>query len=405
MAVPIKQKGYSLLWLARLGNDSQVNGNNRRVRGMASNRGIIMKTFNGLYSYFCLYENLLSAFKKARKHKSLRPYVIEFASNLKENLLKLQEELIKQTYKPKPLETFTIRDPKTRKISKSDFRDRIVHHAVCNIIEPIFEKSFIYDSYANRIGKGTRKAVERLDYFKKKVSKNNTKKCFALKADIMHYFDTMDHKILIEILNKKLNGDKLIAVIKSILENYKVKHEEKGMPLGNLTSQFFANVYLNELDYFIKYELRTKYYIRYVDDFIILHDSKEQLSCYKNHINAFLKNKLSLKMHPDKTKIFSIYQGIAFLGLRIYAHHKLLKKSNIKKFNKRLKKLSAQYNSKDFGYDKIYGFLEGWIEYSKQSNSFKLRSKLLKPFEKMILSELSAKELNKYLKIKDAFKV
>ena len=146
---------------------------------------------SNLFSSLCSYENLESAFMKARTGKTLKLYVIKFENELKQNLLALRNELTFHTYRPKPLETFIIRDPKTRKISKSDFRDRIIHHALCNIIEPLFDKQFIYDSYANRLGKGTFKAIERFDFFKRKVSKNNTKEAYVLKADIKHYFETV----------------------------------------------------------------------------------------------------------------------------------------------------------------------------------------------------------------------
>src|SRR3989338_4057091 len=149
------------------------------------------------YEELCTYDNIELAFNRARSGKTTKPYVVKFEKELKVNLMQIRSELITQTYKPKPLTTFILRDPKTRKISKSDFRDRIVHHTICNIIEPLFDKTFIPDSYANRIRKGTLNAVKRFDVFKRKVSKNNTRKCFVLKADIRHYFDTVDHQILI----------------------------------------------------------------------------------------------------------------------------------------------------------------------------------------------------------------
>ena len=163
-----------------------------------------MEISNALYSQMCSYDNIFLAYEKARKGKTLKPYVIEFEGKLRDNLTQLQHELIFHTYKPRPLTTFILRDPKTRKISKSDFRDRIVHHALCNIIEPIFERIFIFDSYANRKGKGTFKALERFDYFKTKISKNNTRNCYVLKADIKHYFDTVDKEILMVLISKKI---------------------------------------------------------------------------------------------------------------------------------------------------------------------------------------------------------
>ena len=175
-----------------------------------------MHEHRNLWIELCSYENLYSAFKKARRHKTLKPYVIEFEKNLEDNLLQLRTELLLHSYNPKPLKDFIVRDPKTRKISKSDFRDRVVHHALCNIIEPIFEKSFIYDSYANRKRKGTLKALQRFDYFKKKVSKNNTINCFVLKCDIKHYFETVSHEKLLEIIRRKIKDGKIIWLIRTI---------------------------------------------------------------------------------------------------------------------------------------------------------------------------------------------
>ena len=173
-----------------------------------------------LWQELCSYENLSVAFRKARRHKTLKPYVIEFEKNLNDNLLSLRTELSIHSYRPKPLKSFIVRDPKTRKISKSEFRDRIVHHALCNIIEPIFEKYFIYGPYANSKGKGTLKALKRFDYFKRKISKNNTRSCFVLKCDIKHYFQTVDPDILLRIIGTKIKDGRVNWLIKTILKNY-----------------------------------------------------------------------------------------------------------------------------------------------------------------------------------------
>lgn len=208
-----------------------------------------------MYEELCSFKNLHLAFRKARKRKTLKLYVVEFEKNLDDNLNQLRQELLSFSYRPMPLKTFIVRDPKTRKISKSHFRDRVVHHALCNVIEPIFQKCFIYDSFANQINKGTLKAIERFDYFKRKASLNNTKTCYLLKSDIRQYFETVDHSIILSILGRKIADGRVMWLIKVILDNYSGKEEGKGMPLGNLTSQFFANVYLNELDHFVKHEL------------------------------------------------------------------------------------------------------------------------------------------------------
>ncbi len=180
-----------------------------------------------LFSEIYSYKNLENAFRKARKSKTKKPYVIEFEKDLKNNLLRLRDELIFHYYQPKLLETFIIRDPKTRKISKSDFRDRIVHHALVNILEPIFDKTFIYDNFANRINKGAFNAIARFDVFKRKASKNNSRRCFALKADIKHYFQTVDHEILLKIIRRKIKDSKVIWLIKKILGNYERERERE----------------------------------------------------------------------------------------------------------------------------------------------------------------------------------
>ena len=219
-----------------------------------------MTFHENLYGELCFYENLLEAFKKAAKGKSSKWYVMEFRKDLKNNLLQLQGELIHATYQPQPMKTFVICDPKTRVISASAFRDRVVHHALCNIIEPIFEKSFIYDSYANRKGKGTHAAIRRFDHFKRKASQNgkllpgakdnNMVRGYVLKCDIKHYFDSVDHEVMMSAIRKKIKDEKILQLISKILGNHFTKGN--GMPIGNLTSQFFAKVYLNGLDYFIK---------------------------------------------------------------------------------------------------------------------------------------------------------
>lgn len=174
---------------------------------------------NQLYEDICSINNLANAWRKVRKGKTKKLYVIEFEKDLRENLLQLKKELLDQTYYPKPLKTFILRDPKTRKISKSDFRDRIVHHALVQIIEPIFDKVFIYDSCANRKGKGNLFALRRFELFKRKVTNNLKSEAFCLKADIKHYFQEVNHEILLKIIKRKISDEKVIWLIKQILNN------------------------------------------------------------------------------------------------------------------------------------------------------------------------------------------
>src|SRR3989344_213203 len=208
-----------------------------------------MKTYKRLYEKIINLDNLTQAWKKARKGKTAKKYVIAFEQDLDNNLSNLHQELLQEVYQPSPLKTFVIRDPKTRVISKSEFRDRIVHHAIVNILEPIYEKYFIYDSCANRKGKGTLFALQRFNTFKRKVSKNgkgvnngypnaNFVKGFCLKADIKRYFDSIDQELLIRLLERKIKDKQTILLIKKIVDNF---YARRGMPLGKLSTIFLIS--------------------------------------------------------------------------------------------------------------------------------------------------------------------
>jgi len=337
-----------------------------------------MENYSNLFEELCSFRNLSVAFSKARKNKRFRDDVSTFELNLEEELLKLKQELKTQSYRPKPLRKFVIRDSKSRVIHASNFRDRVVHHALCNIIQSSLEKTFIYDSFANQKNKGTHKALARFDEFKRKISKNgklidNMKYSnqiigFALKCDIKHYFQEIDHAILMKIIESKIDDSKIMWLIKKILNN-STNSDVKGMPLGNLTSQFFANVYLNYLDYFIKHKLKVRFYIRYVDDFVILHQSRQFLEFCRNKIDEFLRETLKIELHKDKTKIFPLYHGTPFLGFRIYYHHKLLKKNGVKDFIDRIDKFRQNTT---ISKEKIAESINGWMAYAKWGDTHKL---------------------------------
>jgi RNA-directed DNA polymerase len=330
-----------------------------------------MKSYKTLYREVISLENLILAWKRARKGKTKKSDVKEFEKNLASNLKLLHNELKYKIYRPEPLKTFVICDPKTRKISKSAFRDRIVHHALVRIIEPIFDKAFICDSCANRIGKGTLCALNRFEKFKRQVTDNLSKETFCFKADIKHYFKEVDKNILLEIIQRKIKDEKIIWLIKAILDNF---DKEKGMPLGNLTSQFFANIYLNELDYFVKKELKAKYYIRYVDDFVILHKSELQLAKWRKEIEIFLRERLKLELHPEKSKMLNLSCGIDFVGFRNFYYHRLLRKRNVIKIKQKIQ----EFKENKISAEKFAEILSGWNAYSKWSNNYNLSRRLTK---------------------------
>jgi retron-type reverse transcriptase len=255
------------------------------------------------------------AWREFKKGKSKKRDVQEFEFNLEDNLFQLHRELKIKTYQHSNYTTFNIYDPKLRRIHKACVRDRVLQHAIFRILYPIFDKTFIFDSYSCRINKGTHKAVKRLKRFCLKLSQNNKKIIFALKCDIRKFFDSVNQDILLNLIKKKIKDEKAVWLIEKIVSSF-----EKGLPLGNVTSQLFANIYLNELDYFIKQNSRERYYLRYCDDFIILNRNRDYLEKLPHIINNFLKSKLELNLHLNKIIIRKYKQGIDFLGyvVRLY---------------------------------------------------------------------------------------
>lgn len=340
-----------------------------------------MKTHKHLFEKICSFKNLHSAYFKARKSKRYRSYVLKFNFNLEENLLDLQKNLLNLTYQPGPYCEFSICDSKKRLIKAPDFRDRVVHHALCNIIEPIFDKGFIYDSYACRRGKGTHLTIKRLEKFIKSLkvkSKENAinAKIYCLKCDISKYFGDINHRLLFGFIAKQIQDKKVLWLVKQIIES-----DSPGIPIGNLTSQLFANIYLNELDQFIKHHLRIKYYIRYMDDFLILSHDKNYLRSIKEQIRIFLRDYLKLELHPKKAEIFPIDKGVDFLGYIILDNHRRLRKSTVKRFIKRMKIykkriIKGKMNKRFFEFS-----LWSWFAYARFANSWKLRRCLEKKLD------------------------
>ncbi|MFC1612806.1 reverse transcriptase domain-containing protein [Patescibacteria group bacterium] len=339
-----------------------------------------MKSHKNLFLKFCSFENLYSAYLKARSCKRYKEYVLEFSYNLEQNLFFLQDELITQKYHCGKYNEFIVNDSKKRLIKAPDFRDRIVHHALCNIIEPIFDNSFIHDSYACRKNKGTHKAILRLKGFLK-----NKENVYCLQCDVRKFFASIDQNILKELTKKKIADKKILKVINLVIDSsFDNKIYENlfdfrltGVPLGNLTSQLFANIYLNELDQLVKHKLKAKYYIRYMDDFLILGYNKKRLQQQKEEIYYFLKNSLKLDLHPKKCNMFTVKSGIDFLGYRIFANYRLLRKSTVKRFIKRTRVYKRKVDSDLMSLEKFNQSLQSWLSYAKFGNSWGLIGSLV----------------------------
>lgn len=267
---------------------------------------------------------MFAAWKEFKQGKNQKSDVLRFEFNLENNIFNLHQELKSKTYQHFKYTAFSIIDPKLRKIHKANVKDRVLHHAIFRIFYPIFDKSFIFDSYSSRIGKGTHRAISRLRIFLIKESKNNRKNAFVLKLDIKKFFDSVNKGILINLIKNKINDSDAIWLAERIVKSFN-ESEENGIPLGNVTSQLFANIYLNELDQFIKHKLKIKYYLRYCDDFIIIDENEESLKNLIKPIDNFLEDKLKLNLHPNKIILRKYNQGIDFLGYVIFPNHIILR--------------------------------------------------------------------------------
>jgi len=307
-------------------------------------------------------DNLLLAWQNFIKGKRNKKDVRMFSFNLMDNILQLHRDLKSHTYRHGDYQCFKINDPKPRIIHKALVRDRLLHHAIYRILYPFFDKTFIADSFSCRNNKGTHKAIDRFRRFSYIVSKNNTKQCWVLKCDIRRFFASIDQNVLINILKQYIQDENIISLLQEVIFSFK----PNGLPLGNLTSQLFANMYLNELDQFVKHKLEVKYYTRYADDFLIMSEDKKYLEHLINPISQFLQNELKLTLHPDKVFIKTLSSGIDFLGWINFFDHKVIRKTTKKRmFNK----LRAFYNNQS---------LNSYVGLLNHGNTFKIREILIK---------------------------
>ncbi|MDD2653482.1 MAG: reverse transcriptase/maturase family protein, partial [Candidatus Omnitrophica bacterium] len=317
---------------------------------------------SGLQEGIFSYSNIYRCYLKCRKNKRNTINALKFEINAEENITKLERELKQKTYSPSRSLLFAAQKPKLREIFAADFRDRVVHHILIDYLEKIWEPIFIYDSYSCRNSKGTHKAIIRLQKFLRQLTRNGNIRAYYLQLDIKDFFTSIDKFILFDLIKTKINDPDILWLAKTIifwdcttsfikkgnpelLENIPFnkslfgKRNLCGLPIGNLTSQFFANVYLNSLDQFIKHQLKVKYYMRYTDDFILLSQDKEELSRWKNEIKDFLAKELNLQLHPRRQKLQPVSNGIDFLGYIIRHNYILVRRRVINNLKTQLKEL------------------------------------------------------------------
>jgi len=346
-----------------------------------------MKTYKNLYPCIGSFENLYLAYKAAARRKRGQPNVALFEMSLPENLLQLEEELVSRTYQPSPYYNFRITHPKPRLISAAPFRDRVVHHALVRQIEPLFERRFIHDSYACRVGKGTHRALNRCTYFARRYR-------YVLRCDIVHFFPSVDHAILRDILARPIADDNTLWLIDQILDSgagilsgesemqwfpgddLLAVERPRGLPIGNLTSQFWANCYLDLLDQFVKRELKCLAYLRYCDDFMLFANHKPTLWHWKGEIADFLQT-LRLCLHQRESTVFPVSAGIPFLGFNVYPDHRRLKRHNGVGFQRRFRSLRDAYATGTISQEQLEASVQGWLAHAAHGDTWGLRRALL----------------------------
>lgn len=346
-----------------------------------------MKTYSGLYPQIYDFDNIHLAYLKARRSKRYKQEILRFSANLEENLIDIQNRLIWKMYRPSRYKYFTIYEPKQRLIAALPFMDRVVHHALCNLIEPIFEKSMIHDSYACRRGQGVLAGVLRTNRFIRDAG-SRWGRVYCLKADITKFFPSIDHEILKRILRRRIACPDTLVLIDTIIDSTET---DQGIPIGSLTSQLWANVYLNELDHFIKETLLIRYYIRYMDDFIIFHHDKHRLRVILEEIIGFLDGALRLTLN-SKTQIFPIQpRCVDFLGYRIWPGHRLLRKANVRRVRRKFQKQARLYSQGLRSLETIRPGIASWLGHAKHADTWRLRRRI---FDELVFIKANQNGLN-----------
>lgn len=324
-----------------------------------------------IYPSVYAFDALHRAYLRARRGKRHTAEVLRFERDLEGELIQLQNELIWRTYRTGPYHTFYVHEPKRRLVAALPFRDRVVQHALIEQLEPIYEARYIHDSYACRRGKGAHAGADRLQYWMRVLQRNHGR-IYALKADIRQYFASIDHDVLKRILARKIGCQATLDMCFEIIDSW-----SPGLPIGNLTSQLWANVYLNELDQFAKHELKARHYLRYMDDFCILHPDKTELHRMRRALGRFLADELKLQLN-SKTQVFPVGpRAVDFLGYRIWPTHRKLRKRSIVRMARNLKRLQQLYAGGRIGLAAVQRHLASWLGHAQHADSYRTRKRLL----------------------------
>lgn len=340
-----------------------------------------MRVFHNIFNKIISLENLVISWREFRIGKKDRKDKLIFERHLEDNLWSLCESLKNREYKHGPYSSFFVHDPKVRHIHKASVGDRVLHHAITKHLNPIFEPGFIYDSYSCRVNKGTHKGVGQFLRHARKVSDNFSRPCWVLKCDIKKFFANVDHEILLTILFRRVSDPDMRWLLKEVVSSFKSEftvdpNKPKGLPIGNLTSQLFANVYLDELDQFMKHILKEKYYIRYADDFIVLHPQREHCIEIVESIRSFLETRLELKLHPNKIIIRKFAQGVDFLGYICFPNFRIPRLSTEKRIFSKIKGKVKLLRAGRLLRDSFYQAVQSYFGILDHANSYELGQEL-----------------------------
>lgn len=340
------------------------------------------KTFNGLFERIVSFDALYAAYLRARRGKRKSWPCRHFEKDLEGNLIQLQNELIWGEYRCGPYRSFYVTEPKRRKITALKyFRDRVVQHAIVWEIEPIWEARFISDSYACRVGRGTHAGANRAQKMLRECLSEHGR-VYALKADISKYFASIDHDIMLQLLRKRIADRRLMAVIENIVRSYSEPGKPgKGLPIGNLTSQLFANIYMDAFDQWIKCRRRERWAIRYMDDFLVIHPSKRHLQALRIDAERWLADNLELETNR-KTGVFPVKHkgghGVDFLGYHLWPDSRRLRKASLRRLKRQLKLWQRQYAAGEIGPAEIRENLHSWVNHARHGDAIPAVASMLK---------------------------
>ncbi len=330
-----------------------------------------MKRHGGLFPKIVRFDNLLLAFRKASKGKRYYPAVARFEFHLEQALFYLQEQLLSGQYQPGEYSIFHVRDPKPRQICAAPFHDRVVFHAVCNVLEPLFERRLIFDSWACRQGKGSHAAIKRAQSFSRRHK-------YFLQGDVHKYFDSIDHASLKILLRRIIKDKPLLALLDRIINHAPPGLPSgKGLPIGNLTSQHFANLYLGELDHFIKEVLHIRGYVRYMDDILLFSDNKPTLHRAFTEVKKDLACRLQLTLKKENVTPTPVNEGIPFLGFRIFPAMIRLDRRTLRRFRRRFWHCEREYLQGDLDVDQLNASVTAMFAHIEHGDTFRLRQKFI----------------------------